>query len=57
MFLPSLISDQAVPQQEVDEPTNANLPAPMNHDMYDVPGTSGTEVNPETVRPYHKVVP
>ena len=31
MFLPSLVSDQAIPQLEVDEPTNANLPAPLTH--------------------------
>ena len=57
MFLPSLVSDQAVPQQEVDEPTNVNLSAPITHDMDDVAGTSGTDVIPETVRPYPKVVP
>ena len=57
MFLPSLVSDQAVPQQEVDEPTDANLPAPITHDTDDVAGTSGTDVTPETVRPYPKVVP
>ena len=57
MFLPSLVSDQAVPQQEVDEPTDANLPAPITHDTNDVAGTSDTDVTPETVRPYPKVVP
>ena len=57
MFLPSLVSDQAVPQQEVDEPNDANLPAPITHDTDDVAGTSGTDVTPETVRPYPKVVP
>ena len=57
MFLPSLVSDQAVPQKEVDEPTDANLPAPITHDTDDVAGTSGTDVTPETVCPYPKVVP
>ena len=57
MFLPSLVSDQAVPQQKVDEPTNANLPAPITHDIDDIAETSGTDVTPETVRPYPKVVP
>ena len=36
MFLLSLVLDQAVPQQEVDESTNANLPAPIAHDTDDV---------------------
>ena len=44
MFLPRLVSDQAVPQQDVDEPTDANLPAPITHDTDDVAGTSGTDV-------------
>ena len=57
MLLSSLVSDQAVPQKEVDEPTDANLPAPIPHDTDDVAGTSGTDVTPETVRPYPKVVP
>ena len=56
MFLPSLVSDQAVPQQEVDEPTNANLGAPITHDTDDAAGTSGTDVTLETARPYPKVV-
>ena len=54
--MPSLISDQAIPQQEVDEPAKANLPAPVIQDTYDVGGTSGTNVTPKTVRPYPKFV-
>ena len=56
MFLPSLVSDQAVPQQEVDEPTNANLGAPITHDTNHAAGTIGTDVTLETARPYPKVV-
>ena len=56
MFLPSLVSDQAVSQQEVDWPTNANLPAPITHDTNEVAGTTGTDVTPQTVRPYPKVI-
>ena len=57
MFLPSLVSDQAVSQQEVCEPAIANLCAPIIHNTDDVAQTSGIDVIPENIGPYAKVVP
>ena len=61
VFLSSMVTDQAIPQQQVEN--NANLPAPIIDlavTANDVPGTSGTTgtiVTPENVRPYPKAVP
>ena len=61
VILLSMVTDQAIPQQQVEN--NANLPAPIIDSAVtanDVPGTSGTTgtiVTPGNVRPYSKAVP
>ena len=61
VFLSSMVTDQAISRQQVEN--NTNLPAPIIDSTVtanDVPGTSGTTgtiITPENVRPYPKAVP